>query len=729
MGRMGWNARREPIVPIVEPSLMAGVLRALAAAPALSAVCLLMLLLAFNLGVDLAARGAAARSVHRPLPVAVYAGLAGAAVLTGLLASQWLLDAAIHIERGNPIVLRAGWSGILVVWALGAALLSITLRRGKPWLRPLPLAMMAGLGVALGVDTSDQDTSPFGSQTQAGLLLATLLAASLPFLFKERGHDSTARRHVRVAATAAVAAVAALWALMVTRVAHAPVSPNDLVVLLAQPGAETLIAVAVLSLSLLHVLTNSVSQRAVLRLNNALDRANKDLRKLVYRDALTRLPNRIYFENVLKTTIKTHEGTAQPFAVFFIDLDGFKPINDSLGHQAGDAVLREVGRRLRHLMRAGDVVARAGGDEFLMLSHGLQGRDDAIKVVERLQMAISKVVTYGRDEVFVSCSIGMVMYPECGRPGGALISQADAAMYVAKKAGGAGVAFFESGMTAEGPAAKDQITLKTELRGVLERGLLELFYQPKIAVKTGQITGVEALVRWRHPTRGLVGPSVFVPIAERSGLIHMLGDWVIEEACRRIRAWLEEGLRMRVAVNLSSRQLRPEQLVPHVRACLERFRIDPHLLTFEITESIAMEDSPEIVQVLRDLVDLGVTLSIDDFGTGYSNLSYLRRLPVSQLKIDKMFVRDVHEDADARVVVDAVVRVGHALGLEVVAEGVECEAQRQALAALDCDQLQGFLFSHPMPPDALKRWAEAVKGASPLFEADLYGYTTMRATL
>ena len=712
---------------------MVSIFQALTAAPALSAVCALMLLFAFNLGVTLAARGAIARSMHRPAPLLVYAGLAGGAVLTGVLASQWLLDAAVQSERGPFIALRAGWGGILLVWALGAAALSATLRLNNPWFRPLPLALTAGLGVALGAGNPDQDARAFAGQTLAGLSLAAVLAAALPFAFKGSGDDPTARRPGRVTVSAAIAAVAALVAVMAARGARSSaVEPYDLVVLLAQPSTmvETVIAAAMLSLSLLNVATSTLSQREVLRLNDALDRANKDLRKLVYRDALTRLPNRVYFENVLNTAVKVHEGTGQPFAVFFIDLDGFKPINDSLGHQAGDAVLRQVGRRLRHLMRTGDVVARAGGDEFLMLSHGLQSREDAMKVVERLQLAISKVVTYDKDEVFVSCSIGVVMYPECGRPGGAIIGQADAAMYVAKKAGGAGVTFYEPGMTDEGAAAKEQMTLKTELRGVLERGLLELFYQPKVAVTTGRITGVEALVRWRHPSRGLVGPNVFVPIAERFGLIHMLGDWVIEQACRQIRDWLAEGLRMRVAVNLSSRQLRPQQLVPHVRLCLQRYRIDPHLITFEITESIAMEDSPEIAQVLSDLVDLGVTLSIDDFGTGYSNLSYLRRLPVSQLKIDKMFVRDVHEDADARVVVDAVVRVGHALGLEVVAEGVETEQQQQVLADLDCDQLQGFLFARPMPAEALKRWADAVKnGTLMVFEPDLYGHTTLRAKL
>jgi len=691
-----------------------------------------MLLFAFNLGVTLTARGAIARSMHRPAPLLAYAGLAGGAVLTGVLTSQWLLDAAIHGEHGPSIALRAGWVGILVVWVLGAAALSTTLRLKNPWLRPLPLALTAGLGVALGAGDPGQDARAFAEQTLAGLSLAAVLAAALPLAFMGSGGDPTARNPGLITLSAAMAAAAALAALMAARTARtSAVEQYDLVVLLAQPSTivETVVAAAMLLLSLLSVATSTLSQREVLRLNDALDRANKDLRKLVYRDALTRLPNRVCFENVLTTAVKVHEGTGQPFAVFFIDLDGFKPINDSLGHQAGDAVLREMGRRLRHLMRAGDVVARAGGDEFLMLSHGLQGREDAMKVVERLQLTISKVVIHDKNEVFVSCSIGVVMYPQCGQAG-AIISQADAAMYVAKKAGGAGAMFYEPGMTHEGPAAREQITLKTELRGVLERGLLELFYQPKVAVATGRITGVEALARWRHPTRGMVGPNVFVPIAERFGLIHMLGDWVIEQACRQIRDWLAEGLRMRVAVNLSSRQLRPQQLVSHVCLCLQRYRIDPYLLTFEITESIAMEDSPEIAQVLSDLVDLGVTLSIDDFGTGYSNLSYLRRLPVSQLKIDKMFVCDVHENADARVVVDAVVRVGHALGLEVVAEGVESEQQQRVLAELDCDQLQGFLFSHPMPAGALKRWADAVKnGTGMLFEPDLYGHTTLRAKL
>lgn len=498
----------------------------------------------------------------------------------------------------------------------------------------------------------------------------------------------------------------------------------------AQSLFDVALATAMLVMSLLNMAASALSQREILRLNEALHRANKDLAELLHSDMLTSLPNRLHFEKVLNRAVATHEETGQPFAVFVIDLDGFKPINDSLGRQAGDTVLREIGQRLRQLKRAGDVVARAGGNEFLMLGNGLQGRVDAAKLAEHLQSAISRVVKCGNDELFVSCSIGVFMYPECGQPDGSMIGCADAAMYAAKRAGGASLVFYESGMSLEGSAAREQMTLKAELRTAIECGLLELFYHPKVAVKTGQITGVEALVRWRHPTRGMVGPDEFVPIAERFGMIQLLGDWVIEAACRQIRSWLVEGLRMRVAVNLSARQLQSHQLVPHVQACLQRHRIDPHLLTFEITETLAMEDSPEIGRVLHELVDSGVTLSIDDFGTGYSNLSYLRRLPIAQLKIDKMFVRDVHEDPDARAVVDAVVRVGHALGLEVVAEGVESERQRQSLVELDCDQLQGYLFALPMPADALKRWADAVKeDPFAMFEPDLYGHTTMRAQL
>jgi EAL domain-containing protein (putative c-di-GMP-specific phosphodiesterase class I) len=301
----------------------------------------------------------------------------------------------------------------------------------------------------------------------------------------------------------------------------------------------------------------------------------------------------------------------------------------------------------------------------------------------------------------VSCSIGISLFPGDG-PRAKLIANADAAMYTAKRAGGACFRFFESRMDV---GARELIELQRDLRLALERSELMLHYQPKIHGGSGQITGVEALVRWNHPSRGMLSPAVFIPIAERFGLIGQLGQWVIDESCRQVAAWADEGLRMRVAINLSVHQLRQDDLAERIQASMDRHAVDPSQLTFELTESAAMEDAETTLRTFERLSAIGITLSIDDFGTGYSSLSYLRRLPTQQLKIDRSFVQDLEESADARAIVNAVVRLAHALGRKVVAEGVETEGQHDILRGFGCDELQGFLFARPMPATQVSLWA------------------------
>jgi len=304
-------------------------------------------------------------------------------------------------------------------------------------------------------------------------------------------------------------------------------------------------------------------------------------------------------------------------------------------------------------------------------------------------------------EVNLSASIGIVMYPEHG-PAQKLIANADAAMYAAKRAGGSTYAFFEPRMELD---AREQLELQHDLRSAIERHELELYYQPKIDGVSGQVTGVESLIRWHHPTRGFISPGLFIPVAERFGLIGTIGNWVIDEACRQLREWQDQGMRMRVAVNLSVHQLRQEDLVSRIRDAVATHCIDPQLLTFEITESVAMEDTQTTTKAFDQLAAVGVSLSIDDFGTGYSSLSYLRKLPAQQLKIDRSFVQDLGQSPDALAVVDAVIKLAHALGLRVVAEGVETVGQRDMLLALHCDELQGYLFARPMSARLLTHWA------------------------
>ncbi|MEP7099723.1 MAG: EAL domain-containing protein [Burkholderiales bacterium] len=453
--------------------------------------------------------------------------------------------------------------------------------------------------------------------------------------------------------------------------------------------------------------------------NAQLQAANAELQKRAFLDPLTGLPNRQLFEDRLAHAIARHSRAEEriaarrpgQLAVLFIDLDGFKAVNDSLGHAAGDAVLIEAALRLRSVARDSDTVARVGGDEFLLLMEDVSSLADCVNLARRLVQALARPFERASDPVLISASVGIVMHPGQGHHD-KLIASADAAMYAAKRAGGNTYVVFESRMDGGG---NDQLNLQRDLRQALALGQMQLHYQPKVDGRRGQISGVEALLRWNHPTRGMVGPNDFIPIAERFGLIGALGAWVIDEACRQMQAWADQGVRMRVAINISVHQLREDDLVERIRAALERHLVDPSQLLCEITESVAMEDIKATQRAFEGLARIGVFLSIDDFGTGYSSLSYLRQLPARQLKIDRSFVKDLETSQDARAVVDAVVRLAHALGLKVVAEGVETDGQRLVLLELGCDELQGFFFARPMAASTLMDWTQ---GRKPLDAVD-----------
>ncbi len=474
-------------------------------------------------------------------------------------------------------------------------------------------------------------------------------------------------------------------------------------------GAGTLMLISGLSAVLVAVglvasWLDSHSHTRNRELASSLNDANKRLRDQALSDPLTRMPNRLMFEERMAAALEQIGNDPEPsaLAVMFIDLDGFKPVNDSFGHVAGDTVLREIGRRLQGIARPEDIVARVGGDEFLLMTVRPGHEAVAAAIAQRVLEALNEPLVLPNDVIVnLSASIGIVMYPEHGHHA-KMIANADAAMYAAKRAGGSTYAFFEPRMELD---AREQLALQNDLRHAIERHELQLYYQPKIHAKSGQITGVEALLRWQHPVRGFVSPGLFIPIAERFGLIGSIGNWVIDEACRQMSEWRKQGLRMRVAVNLSVHQLRQEDLVQRVKIAVDHFRVDPALLTFEITESVAMEDTQETLRAFSLLASAGVSLSIDDFGTGYSSLSYLRKLPARQLKIDQSFVQDLGTSQDALAVVDAVIKLAHALGLHVVAEGVETARQRDILLSLQCDELQGYLFARPMASRLLTLWA------------------------
>ena len=443
--------------------------------------------------------------------------------------------------------------------------------------------------------------------------------------------------------------------------------------------------------------------------NARLRSANERLRQRALRDTLTGLPNRLLFEKLLSKALKRlaasvadgREGAK--VVVLFIDLDGFKPVNDALGHATGDLVLKEVATRLRASVRAGDTVARLGGDEFVMLMECETALVDPVIAARRIVEAIGQPIPSSGRAIQISCSVGIATYPEHG-PRERLVAHADAAMGEAKRAGGNTWAHFEEHL--EGPRP-EMLGLQNDLRFAIEQGQLQLHYQPKVDGRTGETHGVEALLRWIHPEHGFVSPVVFIPIAERFGLIGKLGNWVIDEACRQVEAWAAEGVRMNVAINLSVHQLRESDLVARIEQALLRHNIDADQLLCEITESVAMGDVKATQEAFSGLAHIGVLLSIDDFGTGYSSLSYLRRLPARQLKIDRSFVMDLETSSDARAIVSAVVHLAHDLGLGVVAEGVETVGQRDVLTGLDCDELQGYLFAKPMRAHEVLPWMAA----------------------
>jgi len=438
-----------------------------------------------------------------------------------------------------------------------------------------------------------------------------------------------------------------------------------------------------------HVLEDLVAQRTAM-----LQISEEKYRILSYRDALTGLPNRVLFGEMLGHAIVHAERNEAEFALLLVDLDRFATINESLGHSLGDQLLIEAGKRLQSLLPERDAIARIGSDEFnIILNHN---GDIAIDLLaQRMIDALAEPFLLGGRSIYVGASIGIAMYPADGRDAETLQSNADAALHRAKTQGRGVLRFFSPEMSSR---ALERLTLEAELRHALERNELHLHYQPQIDLLSGEIVGFEALVRWQHPERGMVPPDEFIPLAEESGLVVPMGDWVLREACRQFQEWAAAGLAPRLmAVNVSAVQLSHGHLVDSVRQVLAQSGIPPNQLELEITESFLMADRDTAFQSLAELKALGVRLSIDDFGTGYSSLSYLQQLEVHKLKIDMSFVRDMTSNSGNASIVTAIIVLGHSLGLEVIAEGVEDQGQARYLRSLQCDVMQGYLISPPMP--------------------------------
>lgn len=423
-------------------------------------------------------------------------------------------------------------------------------------------------------------------------------------------------------------------------------------------------------------------------------RAAEDrIRRMAHYDELTGLANRGLFTAQLVHAISRAERWGKRLAVLFIDLDRFKNINDSLGHDVGDQVLREIGQRLVGSMRAADLVARLGGDEFVILIEELENPDRLADLCRKLLHTIEQPITAANREFLISASIGIATSPADGLDAQTLLKHADIAMYRAKESGKSTFEFFSSQPYV---STIDVLSLEARLRrAVMELRQFVLHYQPQVSVADGRITGVEALVRWSTP-EGLVPPGEFIALAEETGLIGTLGSWVLGSACAQAHTWRKRGLpRLRMAVNLSARQFYGAHLVDEMREVIQVTGIDPQCVELEITESVMMKNIEHVARQLKSLKDIGVGIAVDDFGTGYSSLAYLKRLPIDSLKIDRSFIRDVPHDHDDAAIARAVIALAHSLRLKVVAEGVETQAQLEFLAALGCDEIQGYLLSHP----------------------------------
>jgi len=422
------------------------------------------------------------------------------------------------------------------------------------------------------------------------------------------------------------------------------------------------------------------------------------LNHMAHHDSLTGLPNRMLFNDRLRHALQRAYRNGHQLAVLFLDLDRFKNVNDTLGHPVGDQLLKIVARRLGGCLREQDTLARLGGDEFIALMEGpLVSSQDVAAVAQRLLQTLARPFDLSNQEIFLTTSIGISFYPTDGQDVTELVKNADTAMYRAKEQGRNTYQFYTVELTT---TAFERFALETSLRHALERGEFILYYQPLYSFKTDRIIGAEALIRWQHPQEGLVSPIKFIPVAEETGLIEPIGEWVMRTACAQAKAWRTAGRPpLRMAVNLSSRQIMSSRLLDQVRQALEDTRLEPQYLELEITESSIMSEPAKAIATLDALKDLGVSLVIDDFGTGYSSLSYLKRFNVSKLKIDRSFVCDLPEDANDRAIIRAIIALGHSMQLQISAEGVETGEQQAFLKAEGCDERQGYLLSKPVPAD------------------------------
>ncbi|MFG0500860.1 putative bifunctional diguanylate cyclase/phosphodiesterase [Pseudomonas sp. YQ_13] len=640
---------------------------------------------------------------------AAYLWMGGGALAMGI--GVWsmhfigMLAFSLPIDLGYDLALTA-FSLLIAVLSSGFALWLVS----QPSLPALQLgfgALIMGSGIACMHYTGmaalrmlpgiDYDPTLFG----ASLLIAVgASAAALWIAFRLRKHTPYVRQ---IRGLAAVVMGFAIVGMHYTGMAAANFPEGSFCGALGGglQGDSLVYLVLITTLAVLAValLTSVLDARLEARtaeLARSLTLANQELTQLALHDTLTGLPNRTLLADRIEQAIAKVAEQGGCFALMFIDLDGFKPVNDAFGHHIGDLLLKAVAARLRGHLHSQDTLARIGGDEFVLLVE-LQEPNDAMDVAVKQVNLVSRPFRVAEHDLQLSASLGIVLYPGNGQDQHELLRNADAAMYHAKSAGKNGYSFFDVSMNSN---ARQQLQLLQDLRLALEQRQFRLHYQPKFDAHTCQPIGAEALLRWEHPQQGLLLPDRFIGLAEKTGLIIPIGEWVLIEACRQMRQWLDQGhLGWRMAVNLSAIQFCHAGLVDSVARALQQNGLPANCLTLEITETTAMHDADASLTVLQRLSDMGVDLSIDDFGTGYSSLMYLKRLPANELKIDRGFVRDLEQDSDDAAIVSAIVALGQALGLRIVAEGVETDKQQDFLTRLGCDSLQGYLLGQPVPAE------------------------------
>ncbi len=671
--------------------------------PSLVVISLFVAILASYTALDLSGRIATARGR------AVYLWIAGGAIAMGI--GVWSMHFIGMLALRLPFALGfdfgiTAFSLLVAVLSSGFALWLVSQPQLPAWQVGFG-ALVMGTGIAAMHYTGmaamrmtpgiDYDPSLFG----ASLLIAVAASGAALWIAHNLRRNTPYVRLLRGAA--AVVMGFAIVGMHYTGMAAARFADESFCGAalngLSGKGLDNLVLVTTLAVLAIALLTSLLDARLEARtavLADSLSLANQELTHLALHDMLTGLPNRTLLADRIQQAMQAVKEQGGCFALMFIDLDGFKPVNDAFGHYMGDQLLREVGLRLREDLRSHDTLARIGGDEFVLLVQ-LAQPDDALRLAERQVGLINQAFHVAEHELKISASIGIALFPGNGGNPHELLMNADAAMYHAKGMGKNGYSFFDVSMNTN---ARKQLQLLQDLRNAIEHEQFRLYYQPKFDAVTGIAVGAEALLRWEHPQQGLLLPAMFIELAEKTGLIIPMGEWVLNEACRQMRVWYTEGYEdWRIAVNLSALQFCHAGLVNSVAAALERHQLPANSLTLEITETTAMSDADASMTVLQQLSDMGVDLSIDDFGTGYSSLMYLKRLPANELKIDRGFVRDLEHDSDDAAIVSAIVALGQALGLRIVAEGVETDVQQNFLTRLGCNSLQGFLLGHPLPAD------------------------------